>query len=124
MRKLALTILLVTIALFSVTSAFAQTAQHSVTLTWTAGSGGGTVAGYNVYRGVASGGPYTMQNPSSGSVKTLNYVDTTSLVEGTTYFYVVTATGPGGESVKSNEVSGLIPFSAPSAPTLAAPVVK
>jgi hypothetical protein len=45
-------------------------------------------------------------------------------VEGTTYFYVVTAVGPGGESVNSNEATALIPVSKPSPPSNLTSTVK
>jgi len=47
-----------------------------------------TVAGYNVYRGTVSGGPYTKIN--SSLVAALDYIDST-VQSGTTYFYVTTA---------------------------------
>jgi hypothetical protein len=79
--------------------------QHSVTLTWTASTS--TVAGYNVYRGTTSGGPYT--KISSSLITTLAYTDTT-VQSGTTYFYVATSVDSSGdESVNSNEVSAPIP---------------
>lgn len=45
-------------------------------------------ASYSVYRGEASGGPYTSV---ATSLNTSNYSDTT-VINGTTYYYVVTAT--------------------------------
>jgi fibronectin type 3 domain-containing protein len=54
-----------------------------------------------------SGGPYTKIN--SALVTVLNYTDST-VVSGTTYYYVVTAVDSSGtESVYSNEVSAVIP---------------
>jgi fibronectin type 3 domain-containing protein len=95
-------------------SSFAQT-SHSVALTWTAPTGGSSVTGYNPYRGTTKGGPYTVlvTTPVAGTT----YTDTSGLVEGTTYFYVVTSVGPGGESVSSNEASALIPVSKPLPPS-------
>jgi fibronectin type 3 domain-containing protein len=66
-------------------------------LTWTPVSG---AAGYNVKRGTASGGPYTNVVVSTST----NGVDT-GLVNGTTYFYVVTAINGVGESTNSQEAS-------------------
>jgi len=79
--------------------------QHSVALNWDASTS--TVVGYNVYRGTASGGPYTQINPSLLAV--LNYTDST--VQGsTTYYYVTTAVDSGGnESLHSNEAPAAIP---------------
>jgi fibronectin type 3 domain-containing protein len=82
------------------------TIQHSVSLSWAASTP--TVLGYNVYRVVQSGGPYTQMNEVL-DVGT-NYVDNT-VQSGQTYYYVVTAEGTNGlESVYSNEVVMVIPF--------------
>ena len=61
------------------------------------------LAGYNVYRNVISGGPYTK---ITGSLLiTSSYIDT-SISPGTTYYYVVTAVDNGAnESGYSNEDS-------------------
>jgi len=65
------------------------------------------VAGYNVYRGTVSGGPYTKIN--SSLITGLTYSDST-VVNGTEYYYVATAVDSSGdESVNSNEVSASIP---------------
>lgn len=51
--------------------------QRIATLTWTAPTipmGGAAVAGYNIYRGTASGGPYTKIN--STLVTAVTYSDT------------------------------------------------
>jgi Abnormal spindle-like microcephaly-assoc'd, ASPM-SPD-2-Hydin/Immunoglobulin domain/Immunoglobulin I-set domain len=78
---------------------------HSATLSWTASSS--TVVGYNVYRSTTSG---SFGAPLNGSlVSGVTYADTT-VVSGTTYFYVTTAVdGSGNESVVSNEVQAVIP---------------
>lgn len=100
-------------ALFLILSASAF-AQHHNDLAWQAGAGGGTVTGFNVKRATVSGGPYaTIQTVAA---TTLVCSDSSGLVEGSHRFYVVTATGPGGESAPSNEVDLLTPFSAPAAP--------
>jgi fibronectin type 3 domain-containing protein len=76
-----------------------------VALNWNASSS--TVAGYNVYRGTVSGGPYAKIN--SSLVVVLDYTDS-NVQSGTTYYYVTTAVdSSGNESVFSNEVSGTIP---------------
>jgi fibronectin type 3 domain-containing protein len=100
---------------------FAQS-SHSVTLAWTASTSGGAVTGYNAYRGTTKGGPYTVLNTSA--IALTGYTDTSGLLEGTTYYYVVTAVGPGGESVASNEASAPIPVSKPSPPSNLTSTVK
>jgi hypothetical protein len=79
--------------------------QHSVDLAWSASTS--TVAGYYVYRGTQTSGPYTRLNstPTTG----LAFTDAT-VVSGQTYYYVVTAvTSDGVESAYSTEVSSAIP---------------
>jgi len=79
--------------------------QHSVSLTWSASTS--TVAGYNIYRSTVSGSGYTKIN--SSFVTILTYTDSTVL-SGTTYFYVTTAVDSAGtESTYSNQVSAAIP---------------
>ena len=80
--------------------------SHSVDLGWDASTSG--VIGYNVYRGIVSGGPYTKINSSlvTGTTDT-----DTSVLGGLTYYYVVTAVDPDFiESVFSNEAQAIIPF--------------
>jgi hypothetical protein len=78
--------------------------QHSATLTWSPGS---AVVGYNVYRGSATGGPYTMINTSLNAPA--DYVDL-NVQAGQTYFYVVTSVDSGGvESLFSSQVQALVP---------------
>lgn len=68
-----------------------------VSLTWSASSG---ASSYSVKRATVSGGPYTViATPVSTS-----YVDVT-VVNGTTYYYVVSASNAIGESANSNEAS-------------------
>jgi regulation of enolase protein 1 (concanavalin A-like superfamily)/fibronectin type 3 domain-containing protein len=74
-------------------------------LSWTASSG---ATGYNVKRSTTSGGPYT--TIATGITPTV-YTDT-ALTNGTTYYYVVTGTGLGGESANSNQASA-IPVASP-----------
>ena len=64
------------------------------------------VMGYNVYRGVHSGGPYQKVNPELEPAT--NYTDTT-VKGGSTYFYVVTAVDAGSESRYSMEVIASVP---------------
>src|SRR5208282_2505818 len=61
--------------------------QHSVNLSWTA-STSQSIIGYNIYRGVKAGGPYSKIN-SVLNASTL-YTDTT-VADGLTYYYVTTA---------------------------------
>jgi hypothetical protein len=80
--------------------------QHSVTLTWK-GSSSSNVTGYNVYRGAASGGPYTKIN--SSLLTTTTYTDAT-VDAGQTYYYVATAVNSQGlESADSNQAEAVIP---------------
>jgi hypothetical protein len=65
-----------------------------ILLTWTGSSG----ATYNVYRGTSPGG----ESLYATGVTTTNAIDR-GVVSGTTYYYKVTAVGPGGESPPSNE---------------------
>jgi Abnormal spindle-like microcephaly-assoc'd, ASPM-SPD-2-Hydin len=79
-------------------------AAHSVALSWKASTS--TVAGYNVYRGTQSGGPYEIV--ASAGTGT-SYADG-SVQAGQTYYYVVTAVNSGGtESVDSNQVQAVVP---------------
>ena len=83
-----------------------------VGLSWAAASG---ATGYGVHRSTTSGGAYT-------AVKT-NIVGTsftdTGLANGTTYYYIVTATNAEGEGGASNEASVTpVPPSTPTATAL------
>ena len=79
--------------------------SHSVTLNWNASTS--SVAGYRIYRGGSSSGPY---NRISGTItSSLTYKDA-SVQSGEQYYYVVTAVGAdGSESAYSNEVAVEIP---------------
>jgi hypothetical protein len=73
--------------------------SHSVTLNWTA-STSSNVSGYNVYRGLISGGPYARVN--SSLIAGVTYVDTNAQ-SGQTYYYVATAVdNSNNESAYSN----------------------
>jgi HYDIN/CFA65/VesB-like, Ig-like domain len=79
--------------------------QHSVSLGWNASSS--AVVGYNVYRGMQSGGPYAVLNGSPDA--STSYTDS-SVQPGQTYYYVVTAVdNAGAESVFSNQAQAVIP---------------
>lgn len=90
------------------TTAFAGTGaavSYSTELSWTASTS--SVAGYNIYRGTTSGGPYTKLTASVDSNTT--YADD-SVQAGSTYYYVVTSVNSSGaESAYSNQVSAAIP---------------
>jgi hypothetical protein len=73
-----------------------------VTLTW---SPVATATNYNIKRSPSPGGPYT----TIASTTATSYTDTT-VVNGTTYYYVVTAVNAGGESLPSNEVNATPPL--------------
>jgi fibronectin type 3 domain-containing protein len=68
------------------------------TLTWNAVSG---ATGYNVKRAPVSGGPYTVVG---ANIADPTWTDT-GVINGTNYFYVVTALNGVAESVNSTEVS-------------------
>lgn len=81
-------------------------AVHTVSVTWNASTTSG-LAGYNVYRGTVSGGPYS--RITSTPTTALQFTDS-AVTAGQTYFYVVTAvSGNGVESVTSNEMKVTVP---------------
>jgi hypothetical protein len=80
--------------------------QHTVNLSWTA-STSQNIIGYNIYRGVKSGGPYSKIN-SVLNASTL-YSDAT-VADGLTYYYVTTAVNSSNaESAYSNQTTAVIP---------------
>jgi hypothetical protein len=81
-------------------------ASHAADLIWAASASSG-VTGYRVYRGVVSGGPYTILN--SSPISPITYSDPT-VGSGQTYYYVVTAVDSSDvESAYSNEASAIVP---------------
>jgi fibronectin type 3 domain-containing protein len=84
------------------TLAPATPGNSSVTLAWTppASDGGSTITTYKIYRSTSSGGETLLD--TVGTVT--GYSDTTA-VNGTTYFYEVSAVNPVGEGARSNERS-------------------
>lgn len=85
----------------------ATAGNTQVSLTWTASA---DAVSYNVKRATVSGGPYvTVTSPSGASATD------TGLVNGTTYYYVVSAVNASGESGNSREASAQ-PLTPPSAP--------
>src|SRR6184192_903378 len=80
----------------------ATAGDATVTLTWSAPSsnGGSPITNYRIYRGTASGGE-TLK-ATIGNV--LTYSDT-SVTNGVTYYYQVSAMNGAGEGPRSNEAS-------------------
>jgi subtilisin family serine protease len=83
------------------TGLIASPGNAQVTLTWTESTG---ATSYNVKRSTVIFGPYT----STGTSTTVSYTDSTAL-NGTTYYYVVSAVNEGGESANSTPVSATTP---------------
>src|SRR5262245_54558398 len=81
------------------TNLTATPGDSRVTVSWTANAGATT---YNVKRATASGGPYATVGPN---VSGTTYLDT-PLVNGQTYYYVVSSVNGGTESPNSTQVSG------------------
>ena len=72
--------------------------DFQVRLSWSTGTGG---TSFRVRRSTTAGGPYTV---IANNVKGTAYVDS-GLVNGTTYYYVVSGSNMVGESADSNEAS-------------------
>lgn len=102
------------------TGVTASAGNGQVTLTWNAVTG---ATSYTAYRGIASGALGTKTAIKTG-ITTIGYTDTAA-VNGTTYYYQLTAVNANGESSGSSEVSAA-PSSAsgavPSAFTMTSPV--
>ncbi len=82
-----------------------QGTPHSADLTWKAGAK--SIAGYNLYRGTTSGGPYSQIN--SSLLSTNSYTDS-DVADGTTYYYVATeVNNKGDESGYSDQAVAVIP---------------
>jgi fibronectin type 3 domain-containing protein len=92
----------------------ASSGNGFVALAWSApaSNGGSAITGYRVYRGITSGGETLLT--TLGNVT--NWSDT-SVVNGTTYYYVVSAVNAAGEGARSGEKSAL-PATTPGAPSL------
>lgn len=88
----------------------AQAGNRAVSLSWNASF---DATGYHVKRSEGAGGPFTTL--SGSPVSGTGFTDTTA-TNGTTYHYIVTALGAGGESEATAEVSAT-PAAVPSVPT-------
>jgi fibronectin type 3 domain-containing protein len=78
----------------------------TVALGWTASTS--SVIGYNVYRGTATGGPYSSRLTSS-PVASTQFTDS-AVQSGQTYYYVVTSVDSSdAESVYSGQATATIP---------------
>ena len=89
----------VSVLLSAPTNLLATPGNNHIDLTWSLSTG---AISYHVKRALASGGPYTViANPSTAS-----YTDLTA-VNGTSYYYVVSAINGAGESANSNQVSAI-----------------
>ena len=83
--------------------------NQQVSLAWTASTG---ATSYNVERAATNGGPYTTVASPAGT----SYSDTT-VSNGTTYYYVVTAVSASGQSANSNQASATPSATTPAPPT-------
>lgn len=79
----------------------ATAGRRKITLNWNASAG---AASYNVKRSSVSGGPY---NVIATGVTATTYVNS-SLTQGATYYYVVSAVNSAGESGNSNQASATV----------------
>jgi len=88
----------------AVSGAGLQLLSNFVNLTWNASSG---AAGYNLYRGTVSGGPYTLL--TGVPISTTSFTDT-NVQSGQTYYYAATSLNSNGvESTFSNQAVATIP---------------
>jgi hypothetical protein len=92
--------------ILTVTTNFGQ-----VTLTWSTVS---TATSYNVKRSPSSGGPYAN---IATNITATSYTDT-SVINGATYYYVVSAVNAGGEGANSAQVGVIVPIPPPPAPLI------
>jgi hypothetical protein len=102
-------------------TALAATASDAlVQLSWTApaSDGGSPITGYRVYRGTSAGGESFLQGVGPGAT---SFPDTT-VVNGTTYYYKVSAENVVGEGPLSNEASAT-PQGGPVPPSEPLPVL-
>jgi hypothetical protein len=87
------------------TGSQSQAVQHTVRLSWSASTS--AIAGYYIYRGMTSGGPYARL---SSTLETATAYADSTVQSGTTYYYVVTSVDSNlDESAYSNQVSVAVP---------------
>ena len=86
----------------------AQAAHGQVQLSWNAAA---TATNYYVKRGTTSGGPYTIIT----NVVVTGFLDT-NVVDGTTYYYVVSGLNIDGEGPNSSQVSATPTATPPAVP--------
>ena len=92
-------------AIEALTGAGVAAPEHRVDLSWSPSAS--EVAGYNVYRGTQSGGPYSLTNSALEPGTTFS---DTSVQPDSTFYYVVTCVdASGSESAFSNEAQAVIP---------------
>jgi fibronectin type 3 domain-containing protein len=84
------------------TGLVATAGSSEVFLDWTTPSPS-TAQGYNVLRATTSGGPYTLV--SSWNASTYPHFTDNTVVNGTTYYYVIAATNQAGTGPNSAEVT-------------------
>lgn len=87
--------------------------NNQVALSWTvpASNGGSAITGYKIYRSLTTGTETLLASPAGTGTA---YTDLTA-VNGTTYFYKVSAVNAIGEGALSNETSAT-PVTVPTAP--------
>jgi fibronectin type 3 domain-containing protein len=90
------------------TSLVATSSSGSVSLSWQAASGLGSIT-YNIYRSTTSGSGYTS---IASNLSAISYTDS-SVTNGTSYFYIVKASNAAGLGSSSSEVA-ITPLSAPT----------
>ncbi|MFL5242206.1 MAG: fibronectin type III domain-containing protein [Gemmataceae bacterium] len=88
----------------------ASAGDQQVLLTWSVASG---ATSYDVYRSTAQGGEGA--TPYQTNVASASFTDS-GLMDGTTYYYEVSALNAGGESTPTSEVSATPQVPAPGAP--------
>ncbi len=89
----------------------ASAGNNSVHLSWSApADGGSAITGYKVYRGTTAGGETLLK-----SVGNVTSTDDNTAVNGTKYYYRVSAVNSIGEGAQSNEVSAT-PTATPAFP--------